>query len=323
MMKALKTSSILLLVLFMGSTLCWAAGSEEKAVEKPVVEKTGPVVDEWVLPCVTQLTGPFAAFFEQGVFAMKEAQKEINAAGGILGRPLRIMFYDEGPDPTTASPVVAKVLDTKPIAILGPGVGDNARATVPMIKKEGMMATPVATGVGAVLDWVEPESWVLQFLDFDERTAKPGVMEWIRREPEIKKVVQFVFPKYELYISYAQLQKEALESMGVEVVMIDVTEEQVNLAPIAVQALSYKPDGFLMTILSVPCAKLIIELDKRGVKDKSTICMFGTVDDPQLYETGKGYLDGAYMWTYFDEFKKVADCPSGSFPAHIRFMDVL
>jgi ABC-type branched-subunit amino acid transport system substrate-binding protein len=42
-------------------------------------------------------------------------------------------------------------------------------------------------------------------------------------------------------------------------------------------------------------AKIILELEKRGVKDKSGILLSPLEDDPSLYEVGKGHLDGAYL----------------------------
>jgi branched-chain amino acid transport system substrate-binding protein len=262
---------------------------------------TANSADEWYLPAITQLTGTYSAWCEQGVWAYKFLVDEINAKGGVLGKPIRLEVFDEGPDASVTVPVMAKVIDKKPLCILGPVDSNNVKASVPLAIKEGIFTLPATAGVGSLVDFLEPKSWVISHLDTDERTAKPGAIEWAKQNPDIKKVVMFLFPEHQLYINYAKYQTEGLEEMGVEVKTIEVTEE-VNLGPIATKALAYKPDGFVMSVLANACAKLIIELDKRGVKDKRRILMFGSADDPELYAIGKGYLDGAYMWTYFNQF---------------------
>ena len=44
------------------------------------------------------LSGPIAAYGEDGKIGMDIAAEEINAKGGVLGRPLRIVYEDTGAD---------------------------------------------------------------------------------------------------------------------------------------------------------------------------------------------------------------------------------
>ncbi|MEY4878876.1 MAG: hypothetical protein RJB62_345 [Pseudomonadota bacterium] len=61
-----------------------------------------PVVDEIVIASAGPLTGPYAAFGEQFRHGAEMAVKDINAAGGVLGRPLRLELGDDACDPRQA-----------------------------------------------------------------------------------------------------------------------------------------------------------------------------------------------------------------------------
>ncbi len=286
------------------TTAAETTATETTAAETSTATESEVAVSEWRFPFITQLTGEFAAFFEQGVFAANYALKEINDAGGVRGKPLVLDFVDEGPNPTTAVPVVSKAIDENPLMLIGPSTGPNVRACMPIIKDAKILANLRSPGTGAVLEWVAPnDPWCISFLDYDEDTAEPGALEWITMYPEIKTVVQFVYSKHTLYVSYADLQKKALESKGIKVINIDVTEETTNLAAVAVEALKNNPDGFIFTILAVPAANLLKELDARGFKDHTKYLFFGTLDDPNFYNGAKDYIDDGYMWTYFNEFE--------------------
>ncbi|MGA2110290.1 MAG: ABC transporter substrate-binding protein, partial [Syntrophorhabdales bacterium] len=55
-----------------------------------------PVVKEWKIPSLIFLTGPFAGFGKQVKWATDEAVAEINAAGGVAGRPIVLEWHDTG-----------------------------------------------------------------------------------------------------------------------------------------------------------------------------------------------------------------------------------
>jgi ABC-type branched-subunit amino acid transport system substrate-binding protein len=63
------------------------------------------------------------------------AVDEINAAGGVLGRPLRIVAQDDSNDPADAAPAVQKLLDIDHIvALMGP-TATTAGTILPIIDK--------------------------------------------------------------------------------------------------------------------------------------------------------------------------------------------
>src|SRR5215469_12280917 len=58
------------------------------------------------------------------------AVKEINAAGGILGRKIAVEHYDNQSNPGTARAMVAKALDQEPQLLLGPIFSGDVMVTM-------------------------------------------------------------------------------------------------------------------------------------------------------------------------------------------------
>ena len=58
---------------------------------------------------VTPLTGTYAPIGQQVKWGLELAAKEINGAGGVLGRPLQLIYEDEEANPAVATQKAEKV----------------------------------------------------------------------------------------------------------------------------------------------------------------------------------------------------------------------
>src|SRR5690349_19156986 len=77
----------------------------------------------------TELSGPWSFFGTSATNGMKLAVKKINAAGGVLGRPLEFLTIDNQTNPTQAA-AAARRLDTQDnvLALSGSTSSDTALA---------------------------------------------------------------------------------------------------------------------------------------------------------------------------------------------------
>src|SRR5882672_3080944 len=57
------------------------------------------------------LTGPLAANGKQALLGMKIWEEETNAKGGLLGRPVKLVYYDDQTNPSTIPGIYTKLLD--------------------------------------------------------------------------------------------------------------------------------------------------------------------------------------------------------------------
>src|SRR6516225_12283255 len=57
------------------------------------------------------LTGPLAANGKMSLVAMQVWEDDINSKGGLLGRPVKLVYYDDQSNPTQVPAIYAKLLD--------------------------------------------------------------------------------------------------------------------------------------------------------------------------------------------------------------------
>lgn len=93
------------------------------------------------------LTGTEATFGKESDEGAKLAMKEINAAGGVLGRQIEIETQDDQSDSTITQTVATKFAsDDKIVAVLGEVASTRSRAAAPIFQRAGIpMVSPSST----------------------------------------------------------------------------------------------------------------------------------------------------------------------------------
>jgi branched-chain amino acid transport system substrate-binding protein len=85
---------------------------------------------------VLSLSGPAAVFGLPERNAIMAIEKEIAAAGGVKGRKLELVFFDDKTNPTEAARGVTQLInDEKVVAIIGPGTGGTILAAGPIAER--------------------------------------------------------------------------------------------------------------------------------------------------------------------------------------------
>src|SRR5580700_5564299 len=69
------------------------------------------------------LTGGLAPNGKAALLAMQIAEEDINARGGLLGRPVKLVYYDDQSNPSTVPGLYSKLLDVDKVELV---VGDYA-----------------------------------------------------------------------------------------------------------------------------------------------------------------------------------------------------
>jgi branched-chain amino acid transport system substrate-binding protein len=96
---------------------------------------------------ITSLTGANAAFGQAHKFGYTVAVNELNAKGGILGKPIELVFYDDQTKPDQAVQGAAKLIDQDHVPIiLGAYSSESTRAVIPAVtQKHVPLIMPTAT----------------------------------------------------------------------------------------------------------------------------------------------------------------------------------
>jgi branched-chain amino acid transport system substrate-binding protein len=71
------------------------------------------------------LTGPLAANGKQALLGMKIWEEETNAKGGLLGRPVKLVFYDDQSNPSTVPGIYTKLIDVDKVNLVVSGYATN------------------------------------------------------------------------------------------------------------------------------------------------------------------------------------------------------
>ena len=74
------------------------------------------------------LTGPLSANGKSALLAMKIWEEDINAKGGLLGRPVKLVYYDDQSNPSTVPGIYTKILDIDQVDLIVGGYATNMLA---------------------------------------------------------------------------------------------------------------------------------------------------------------------------------------------------
>src|SRR5437588_9828848 len=73
-------------------------------------------------------TGGLAGGGKSAVLAMEIWRDKINAKGGLLGRPVKLVYYDDQSNPATVPGIYTKMLDIDKVDFIVSGYGTNQNA---------------------------------------------------------------------------------------------------------------------------------------------------------------------------------------------------
>lgn len=103
----------------------------------PAVAETGVTDKEIVIGSHQDLSGPIAGWGTQVKMGLEMKAREINEAGGIHGRKIRLVIEDNGYDPKKAIMVTNKMINRdKVFCFVGNMGSPTAGATKPIISKK-------------------------------------------------------------------------------------------------------------------------------------------------------------------------------------------
>lgn len=119
---------------------------------------------------VLSVTGPAAFLGDPELKTLEMYVEKINKEGGVLGRPLQLVHYDDGSDASKANGFAKRLIDDDKVDILvGGTTTGSTMSMVPLVEKAGI---PFISLAGAVVI-VEPvKKWVFKTPHTDRMAAE-------------------------------------------------------------------------------------------------------------------------------------------------------
>ena len=95
------------------------------------------------------LTGPLSANGKSSLLAMKIWEDDTNAKGGLLGRPVKLVYFDDQSNPSTVPGIYTKLLDIDKVDLIVSGYasGQIGPAIPIAIQKKKLLVSLFGTGV--------------------------------------------------------------------------------------------------------------------------------------------------------------------------------
>ncbi|TFG60903.1 MAG: amino acid ABC transporter substrate-binding protein, partial [Spirochaetales bacterium] len=251
-----KSIVILLILLIAFGSFAWARGQEE-----PVASSQAAGAAEWEIPFLNVLTGPIASIGAYLQWGAEQAAREINEAGGIAGKPVKIGKIDTGMSPETGSVEMAKLAKSALVA-MGPVPEPVIMASMPIAVENQFMSMTATTS----FEYAEKFfPWSISWFPPTEQRLAMVISGWIN---ELglggKSIVQFVV-NYGPWPGMAAAHSVGIKNGGAkELNVVDVPQDAVTFGPLVVKALEQKPDAIILSAHPDKCAQIIIELKNRG-----------------------------------------------------------
>ncbi len=142
-MKTISLATLLIVVALVVSA-CVApappAAAPAQPTAAPAQPTAAPAAEPIKIGAIYNLTGAQASLDAPSANGAKLAIKEINAAGGLLGRPVELALYDGKTDAATIGNAATQLTESeKVVAMLGFSDSDQTLAAAPIAAKAGVI----------------------------------------------------------------------------------------------------------------------------------------------------------------------------------------
>ena len=107
------------------------------------------------------LTGGLAPNGKSALVAQKIWEEDVNAKGGLLGRPVKLLYYDDQTNPATVPGIYTKLIDVDKVELIIGGYGTNMLApAMPVIMQKNKLFIGLL-GLGVNTEFNYPRYFVM------------------------------------------------------------------------------------------------------------------------------------------------------------------
>jgi len=161
------------------------------------------------------LTGDQASFGTSTVNGVRIAAEEINAAGGVLGRKIRLVVEDDQGRADEAASVVTKLITSDGVvALIGENSSNQSLAAAPIAQSNGVpMISPSSTNPAVT----EKGDFIFRVCFTDPYQGK-ALATFVRNDLKLDTAAILVDKKNDYSVGLASVFRKELESLGGKIV---------------------------------------------------------------------------------------------------------
>lgn len=295
-----KLISLLAALLVLGGLTACSAASEEKA-------------DTILIGVNLELTGDVSVYGVPERNAFEQAVSEVNAKGGIDGKLVELVIYDNAYDQAKAVQNTEKLIEDGVVAILGSATSGMTMAIAPLAKDNGLVVfTPSGTNSAVTMDGDVVNPYVFRSCFIDPFQGQV-LANFASNDLAASKVVIMVNNGSEYSKELARIFTEQLNKNGGEVVETASYADSDTDYKASLTSIATKEFDVLFIADYAKNAGLIIGQARStaGLEEVKIIGPDG-FEDPQLNDLAGGAqnVNNVYFSTHFSSLsdnQKVAD----------------
>jgi branched-chain amino acid transport system substrate-binding protein len=255
----------------------------------------------------------FPAFLEPYKKGMELAVAEINASGGVLGRPLELITRDDNGNAGDAVRVAEELLAREKVDVLMGTFSSAVGLAVADLARQRRVFFLAAEPLTDKLVWESGNRYTFRLRPSTYMQTAMLVPDALRLN---KKRWAIVYPNYEYGTSATAAFKQlmtARQASGIEFVEIAVPLGKIDAGPVVDALLEAKPDAIFSSLFAGDLAKFVREGELRGLfRDRPVFNLLGGEPeylDPLKGEAPVGWYVTGYPWSAL------------ATPEHKRFRD--
>jgi len=241
------------------------------------------------------LTGTTATFGISTDNGIKLAFDEINAAGGVLGKPLKVLVEDDRSQPEEATTAVTKLINqSKVVAVLGEVSSSRSLAAAPICQANKVpMVSPSSTNprVTQVGDNIFRVCFIDPF-------QAPVMAKFAANTLKIKRVAILTDVRNDYSIGLQTFFRQNFRSLGGEIVAEQsYSEGDSDFRAQLTQIKAADPQAIYVPGYYTEVATIARQARELGI----TVPLMGGDgwDSPKLFEIGGEALDGCYLSNHY------------------------
>jgi branched-chain amino acid transport system substrate-binding protein len=195
--------------------------------------------------------------FKNGV---ELAVKEINAAGGILGKKIETTTNDTQSNPGVAKGLTQKAIDQEVFAIFGPVFSGSIMVSMAESRRAEF---PNWTGGEAAAVTTQGNPYIFR-TSFTQATAMPKVARYITDQAKVKSLA-IIFVNNDFGKGGLEMIKKALAGSSTSIAAeISTDQNQVDFSPAVLKAKQSNADAVFVYVNEEESARALKELRKQG-----------------------------------------------------------
>lgn len=236
-------------------------------------------------------TGATSFWNTRGRQGVEMAAEEINKAGGIGGKQIRLIFEDTEGDKSQAAAALEKLINRDKVDIVfGPPVSGENFVGAPIAEKAKVPfigIVPSAKGIPQLGDYVFRVGSLAQF-------ATPMLLEYMIDQEGIKSITIVESINNDYSQDQKKIATEVLAGKGIEPSVVSISDGDNDFTAQVSTIVKTNPDAVFMGTYGTEGGLIVYQLRAAGYKG----LVLGTdaLAENPYFELGKEATEGTYLW---------------------------